>query len=92
VSRLRPEIAQQADTGVVGVHRGHRLGRWLKAETLRLALAREPRIAVVETYNAEENPYMLAINVDMGFRPHHVYGCYQGSVAGGLAALGSADG
>ena len=92
VSRLRPEVAQQADTGVVGAHRGHRLGRWLKAETLRLALSREPRIAVVETYNAEENPYMLAINVDMGFRPHHVYGSYQGPVAGALAAFGSADG
>jgi hypothetical protein len=74
---------------VVGAHRGHRLGRWLKAETLRLALSREPRIAVVETYNAEENPYMLSINVDMGFRPHHDYGSYQGSVSDALTALGS---
>ena len=77
-SRLRPSVGRQGDTGVVAAHRGHGLGRWLKAENLRRALDHQPGIEVVETYNAESNPHMLAINVDMGFRapPHlrHVAG------------------
>jgi mycothiol synthase len=87
VSRLRPPLGRQADTGVVTAHRGHGLGRWLKAENLRRAREHEPALAVVETYNAESNPHMLAINVEMGFRPHHTFSTYQGSVAEARAAL-----
>src|ERR687897_879655 len=89
VSRLRPPIGVQADTGVVAHHRGHRLGRWLKAATLRRALEQQPALDVLETYNAESNPYMLAINVDMGYRPHRVYGTYQGGITSAKAALGT---
>ncbi len=42
VSRLRPSLGRQGDTGVVASHRGHGLGRWLKAENLRRALAHQP--------------------------------------------------
>jgi mycothiol synthase len=87
-SRLRPSLGRQGDTGVVSAHRGHGLGRWLKAENLRRALDHQPGIEVVETYNAESNPHMLAINVDMGFRPHRTYGMWQGSVADAAGALG----
>jgi hypothetical protein len=31
---------------------------------------------------------MLAINVDMGFRPHRVYGTYQGGITAATTALG----
>jgi GNAT superfamily N-acetyltransferase len=89
VSRLRPPIGVQADTGVVAQHRGHRLGRWLKAANLRRALEHQPALDVLETYNAESNPYMLAINVDMGYRPHRVYGTYQGGITAAKAALGA---
>ena len=87
-SRLRPSLGRQGDTGVVAAHRGHGLGRWLKAENLRRALDHQPGIEVVETYNAESNPHMLAINVDMGFRPHRTYGMWQGPVADAAEALG----
>lgn len=89
VSRLRPSLGRQGDTGVVGAHRGHGLGRWLKAENLRRALAHEPAMTVVETFNAARNPHMLAINVEMGFRPYRAFHTYQGSVAAALAAVGA---
>ena len=85
----RPQLAWQMDTGVVADHRGHGLGRWLKAENLRLALEHEPRIRVVETYNAQTNPWMLDINVAMGFRPHVCYQVFQGDLAGARTVLGA---
>jgi hypothetical protein len=87
VSRLRPPVAHQEDTGVVAAHRGHALGRWLKSENLRLALEHNPDVEVVQTFNAESNPHMLAINVDMGFRPYRSYAVWQGSLADALAAV-----
>jgi mycothiol synthase len=88
VNAHRPELADQGDTGVVRAHRGRGLGRWLKAENLRLALEAEPRIRVVMTYNAESNPWMLDINVAMGFRPHVGYQALQGDIAVVRAVLG----
>jgi GNAT superfamily N-acetyltransferase len=80
-SRLRPSLGEQADTGVLAAHRGHALGRWLKAENLRRAREHQPGLEVVQTWNAESNPWMLAINVAMGFRPHVAYASYQGPLA-----------
>lgn len=80
INTHRPTLAAQGDTGVRAEHRGRGLGRWLKAENLRLALATEPRIEVVETYNAQSNPWMLDINVAMGFRPHVGYRGLQGEL------------
>ena len=88
INTHRPELASQGDTGVVGAHRGRGLGRWLKAENLRLALETEPRVRVVETYNAESNPWMLDINVAMGFRPHIGYQAFQGAITEVRAVLG----
>ena len=73
----RPEVAFQGDTGVLAAHRGHGLGRWLKALNYRQAIAAHPEIAVVQTFNAQSNPWMLDINVAMGFRPHHIYAAFQ---------------
>jgi mycothiol synthase len=87
VSRLRPSLARQGDTGVVAAHRGHALGRWLKAENLRRALAHQPGVEVVETFNACSNDHMGAINLAMGFRPLRTFRTYQGSVADALAAV-----
>lgn len=83
----RPQIAHQEDTAVVPAHRGRRIGRWLKAANLRLAQQAVPQIAVVQTYNAESNPWMLDINVRMGFRPYRSFGAYQGPLDGVSAAL-----
>lgn len=67
-------------------HRGHGLGRWLKAENLREALAAEPRLAAVETFNAESNRWMLALNV--GFAPHVAYEAWQAAIDDVREAVG----
>ena len=65
-----PGIVQQMGTAVDPAHRGHALGKWLKADMLRRLFevtdfdARE-----VRTGNAESNDAMLGINVALGFKP-----------------------
>ncbi len=85
----RPQIAYQDDTAVLRAHRGRRLGRWLKAANYRALRAAHPEVEVIETYNAESNPWMLDINVAMGFRPHHNYDLYQASLQEIRARLAS---
>jgi GNAT superfamily N-acetyltransferase len=63
-----PEHAWQAITLVHPDHRGHRLGTIVKIENLRYTLAHEAALAAVDTWNAEVNEYMIAINEAMGFR------------------------
>jgi len=77
VHPARPWLGMQEDTAVVREHRGHALGRWLKAANLAQVRSAVPDLRVVQTYNAESNPWMLAINVDMGFRPHRAYSACQ---------------
>jgi GNAT superfamily N-acetyltransferase len=88
VHRSRPQVGHQGDTGVVAAHRGRRLGRWLKAANYRFVRSAHPELAVIETYNAQTNPWMLDINVAMGFRPHHRYIAHQGPIDQVAAALG----
>ena len=77
----RPQIGHQGDTGVLAAHRGHRLGRWMKAANYHRVRQCHPEMTTIQTYNAESNPWMLAINVAMGFRPHRAWTGYQGSLA-----------
>ncbi len=65
----KPEIAFQDNTIVRASHRGHRLGMLLKAANLQQLVSMYPAIRRVQTWNAEENGYMLSINVALGFRP-----------------------
>ncbi len=87
VNGFRPTLADQGDTGVVAAHRGHGLGRWLKAENLRYAQRLSPTFETIETYNAQSNPWMLDINVAMGFRPHLVWRGFQGPIDAALEVL-----
>lgn len=82
-----PYVGEQGDTGVLAAHRGHRLGRWLKAVNFQQAIAAHPDMRVIQTYNAQSNPWMLDINVEMGFAPHHVYDIYQAPITTALAAV-----
>jgi hypothetical protein len=66
---LAPEIAQQSETIVDPMHRGHRLGLMLKLVNERQLIANQPSARAVITWNAAVNAHMLAINERMGFRP-----------------------
>ncbi|MBB6405877.1 GNAT family N-acetyltransferase [Arthrobacter sp. AZCC_0090] len=65
----KPWVADQDDTLVAGPHRGHGLGMLVKLANLRRLQAEYPAVQRVMTFNAEENEHMLAINVQLGFRP-----------------------
>jgi hypothetical protein len=68
VEQERPELAHQHDTAVARAHRGHRLGLLLKAGMLRWLAEAEPSIATVDTWNAESNDHMIAVNELLGYR------------------------
>lgn len=63
------EFVHQEDTLVVKEHRGRRLGMLVKAANLQRLAEVRPQARRVATWNAEENSYMLRINIDLGFRP-----------------------
>ena len=86
-NRNRQTLAYQDDTAVVAANRGHALGRWLKAANLRHLLEHRPQVRTIETYNAESNPWMLAINVDMGFTPFRAHKAFQGPLDTALRVL-----
>jgi hypothetical protein len=48
-----------------------------------------PLVLRVDTYNAGSNEPMLAINVEMGFRPIHIARAWQGSLATARERLGA---
>ncbi len=60
--------ADQGDTIVAPEHRGHRLGILIKVANLDYARAHRPELRVIDTWNADSNRYMVAINEAMGFR------------------------
>jgi RimJ/RimL family protein N-acetyltransferase len=63
-----PRLGNQQDTSVVRGHRGHRLGQLLKADMMRWLAEAEPRLATVETFNAESNDHMVRVNERLGYR------------------------
>lgn len=73
----RPEVVYQEDTLVLSEHRGRRLGMYVKTDLLRRLRDVRPDARRVHTWNAEENGYMLGINVALGFRPRGVAGEWQ---------------
>ncbi|MBN9326404.1 MAG: GNAT family N-acetyltransferase [Cellulomonas sp.] len=71
------EYVHQGDTLVVAAHRGHRLGMLVKTANLEALIRQRPSVQRVGTWNAQENRWMLAINVALGFRPAGVSGTWQ---------------
>ncbi|MGW3814509.1 GNAT family N-acetyltransferase [Streptomyces sp. NPDC005046] len=63
--------AQHYGTGVLPEHRGHGLGLWMKAESIRLARQRYPELEGLLTDTAESNAPMIGINNTLGYRPTH---------------------
>jgi GNAT superfamily N-acetyltransferase len=68
VDTEQPANSHQHDTSVVREHRGHRLGLLLKAEMVLWLAEAEPQVEVVDTWNAESNAHMIAVNERLGYR------------------------
>jgi len=68
VETERPTIGHQHDTSVTRGHRGNRLGLLLKAGMLRWLEEAEPQLTTVDTWNAESNDHMIAVNEQLGYR------------------------
>ncbi len=68
VHELRPEIAAQEDTSVLGPHRGHRLGLRMKLAMLDWLRLERPDVDSTDTWNAPDNAPMIAINEVLGCR------------------------
>jgi GNAT superfamily N-acetyltransferase len=68
VNTERPDIGYQWDTIVMTEHRGHRLGLLMKAANLELLQQHVHGVRVVQTWNAEVNQHMIAVNEMLGFR------------------------
>ena len=74
MARIRGSAtASTEDTAVVRGHRRKGLGRWVKAESLRLLQEDRPDVTQVTTVNAEENRAILGINEALGFEPVAVW-------------------
>jgi GNAT superfamily N-acetyltransferase len=77
---LLPQVVWQWGTAVRREHRGHAIGRWVKAANFNKLRERNPSAETVDTWNAGSNKWMLAINDDLGFKPYIWYTAWQGSV------------
>jgi GNAT superfamily N-acetyltransferase len=62
-------VARQDDTVVLAEHRGRRLGLRVKLANLELLAREHPQVRAVDTYNADDNRWMIAVNEAMGFVP-----------------------
>jgi hypothetical protein len=67
VPRGAPESTWQHDTLVMREHRGHGLGFAVKVANLFAVTARYPAVRWINTWNAQENWPMIAVNDEMGF-------------------------
>lgn len=65
-----PWFGGQWDTIVAPQHRGRRLGTLIKVANLHYARAQQTQLRIIDTCNADSNPYIVTINEAMGFRPH----------------------
>jgi GNAT superfamily N-acetyltransferase len=69
--------ANQGDTIVEPAHRGRRLGMLVKLANLELVRRDSPELQVIDTYNADSNPWMASINEAMGYRPYDRLGQWE---------------
>lgn len=68
VDEESPRIAHQVDTSVLPDHRGHELGLRLKADMAGWLRRQRPDVAATQTWNAEDNVHMRAVNDRLGAR------------------------
>jgi GNAT superfamily N-acetyltransferase len=68
VPAQHPTRADQYDTIVGQEHRGYGLDRAMKARMLFELRSAEPKLSEVQTWNAQTNELMRAVNADLGFQ------------------------
>ncbi|MGW2514573.1 GNAT family N-acetyltransferase [Streptomyces scopuliridis] len=68
---------QHYGTGVPPEHRGHGLGQWMKAESIRRAHGHYPDLGGLLTDTADSNTRMRRINDSLGYAPTHTTIQYQ---------------
>jgi len=73
----KPEVVWQENTLVLGAHRGHALGLWIKAANCAWISRERPSSRRVHTWNADENAYMLAINTRLGYHRESIGAAWQ---------------
>ncbi|WIX77162.1 GNAT family N-acetyltransferase [Amycolatopsis carbonis] len=64
----RHDLGYQGDTAVLAAHRGRGLGFCVKAAMLRRLVAERPEVEEVITSTAAANPYMVNVNLALGYR------------------------
>jgi GNAT superfamily N-acetyltransferase len=62
-----PGWGHQMLTGVAREHRGHRLGLLVKTAMVERLRTAEPQLERIQTWNAESNRYMIAVNEALGY-------------------------
>jgi GNAT superfamily N-acetyltransferase len=62
-----PGWGHQMLTGVTRPHRGHRLGLLVKTAMAQWLREAEPALERIDTWNAESNRYMIAVNEALGY-------------------------
>ncbi|WP_411078712.1 GNAT family N-acetyltransferase [Streptomyces sp. cmx-18-6] len=62
---------QHYGTGVLPEHRGHGLGRWMKAESIRRIRAHCPELGGLLADTADSNTHMRRVNDSLGYAPTH---------------------
>jgi GNAT superfamily N-acetyltransferase len=72
-----PDRVYVGATAVDPAHRGHALGKWLKAAMTERIVTELPAVRWVLTWNAESNDAMQSINRQLGFRPTFVSTTWQ---------------
>ncbi|MFF4710739.1 GNAT family N-acetyltransferase [Streptomyces eurythermus] len=68
---------QHYGTGVLPEHRGHGLGRWMKAESIRQTHRDYPALDGLLTDTVDSNAHMRRINDGLGYTPTHTTHQYQ---------------
>ncbi|MDT7580882.1 MAG: hypothetical protein QOK35_2146 [Pseudonocardiales bacterium] len=66
---VRDGFASQGDTLVAPAHRGRQLGLRIKLANLELLVREHPEVRAIDTFNADDNRWMIAVNEAMGFVP-----------------------
>jgi GNAT superfamily N-acetyltransferase len=62
-----PGWGHQMVTGVTRAHRGHRLGLLVKTAMVEWLRTAEPTVERIQTWNAESNRFMIAVNEALGY-------------------------